>query len=154
MVAVPAIFIVFLIALPLVGGKGERSPLRRPWSIVLVIFLVGGIGYYWHQGVLAPWSPRMDAPPLPESVVGVSSGPIADGAKVFYDKGCEFCHLVSGYGGIRGPDLSDAGDRLTRAEMVTRIYSGATNMPSYSNNLTSDELNALLDFPAIAASRL
>lgn len=146
MVAVPAIFIVFLIALPLVGGKGERSPLRRPWSIVLVIFLVGGIGYYWHQGVLAPWSPRMDAPPLPESVVGVSSGPIADGAKVFYDKGCEFCHLVSGYGGIRGPDLSDAGDRLTRAEMVTRIFSGAVNMPSYSNNLTSDELNVLLDF--------
>ncbi len=145
-VAVPAIFILFLIALPLVAPKGERSPLRRPWSIVLVIFMVSAIGYYWHEGVLAPWSPHMDAPPLPESVVGVSSGPIADGAKVFYDKGCEFCHRISGYGGIRGPDLSDSGDRMTRAEMVTRLYSGAANMPSYSNNLTPQELNTLLDF--------
>ena len=50
---------------------------------------------------------------LPASVVGVASGPIADGARVFYDKGCEYCHIVSGYGGIRGPDLSDAGDRMS-----------------------------------------
>jgi ubiquinol-cytochrome c reductase cytochrome b subunit len=145
-VAVPLIFVIFLVALPLVAGNGERSPIRRPWSIVLVIFLVATIGYYWHQGMTAPWSPHMDAPPLPESVVGVSSGPIADGAKIFYEKGCEFCHLVSGYGGIRGPDLSDAGDRMTRAEMITRIYSGAANMPSYSNNLKPDELNTLLAF--------
>jgi hypothetical protein len=51
--------------------------------------------------------------------------------------------------------------------MVTRIYSGAANMPSYSGNLKPDELNALLDFlqsrhraykykispPAVAGSR-
>jgi ubiquinol-cytochrome c reductase cytochrome b subunit len=166
-VVVPLAFILFLIALPLVAAQGERSPIRRPWSIVLVIFLVGTIGYYWHEGMRAPWSPRMDAPPLPESVVGVSSGPIADGARVFYDKGCEYCHVISGYGGIRGPDLSDAGDRMTRAEMITRIYSGAANMPSYANNVTPEQLNVLLAFlqsrhraykykissPAIAESR-
>ncbi|MDE3155057.1 MAG: cytochrome b N-terminal domain-containing protein [Acidobacteriota bacterium] len=142
----PLVFGLFLVFLPLLGGKGERHPLRRPWSILIVAFIVGIIGYYWHMGVLAPWSPRMDAPPLPVAVVGVASGPVADGAKVFHDKGCEFCHTVSGYGGIRGPDLSDAGDRMTRAEIATRIFSGAENMPSYTGNLTPAQLAVLLDF--------
>jgi ubiquinol-cytochrome c reductase cytochrome b subunit len=79
-------------------------------------------------------------------VVGVSSGPIADGAKVFYEKGCEYCHTISGYGGIRGPDLSYAGDLMTRAQMATRIYSGAANMPSYAGNIAPGDLNALLAF--------
>ncbi len=144
----PLAFGIFLIALPLVGRKGERSPLRRPWSILLVVFTVGLIGYYWRLGRLAPWSPRLEAQPLPVSVVGVASGPIADGAKVFYAKGCEYCHLISGYGGIRGPDLSYAGDRMTRAQMATRVFSGAVNMPSYVGNMSSEDLNALLTFLA------
>lgn len=98
--------------------------------MVVVIFVVVMVAYYSHQGNLAPWSPRLDAPPLPVAVVGVPTGPIAGGAKVFYDKGCEFCHTVSGLGGIRGPDLSFVGDRLTRDQMATRIFSGAANMPS------------------------
>jgi ubiquinol-cytochrome c reductase cytochrome b subunit len=99
-------------------------------------------------GIRAPWSPRLDAPPLPASAVGVASGPIADGARVFYDKGCEYCHTVSGYGGIRGPDLSDAGDRMSPAQMATRIFSGAENMPSYRGNLKPEELASLLAFLA------
>ncbi len=79
-------------------------------------------------------------------MVGVASGPVADGAKLFFDKGCEFCHRVSGYGGIRGPDLSDAGDRMTREQVATRLYSGAANMPSYSHDLTPEQLSALLEF--------
>jgi ubiquinol-cytochrome c reductase cytochrome b subunit len=142
----PAVFGLFLILLPFFGGKGERHPLRRPWSILIVVFIVTIIGYYWRMGVTAPWSPRMDAPPLPAAVVGVTSGPIADGARVFHQKGCEYCHLVSGYGGIRGPDLSDAGDRMTRAEIATRIFSGAQNMPSYTGNISPQDLTALLDF--------
>ena len=83
---------------------------------------------------------------LPAQVVGVTDGLVADGARVFHDKGCENCHTVSGYGGIRGPDLTYAADTMTPAQMTTRIYSGATNMPSYNGNLTSDQLSALLAF--------
>ncbi len=54
--------------------------------------------------------------------------------------------MVSGYGGIRGPDLSDAGDRMSPAQIATRIFSGAENMPSYRGELTSEELNSLLAF--------
>jgi ubiquinol-cytochrome c reductase cytochrome b subunit len=88
----------------------------------------------------------MDAPPLPVTVIGTGSGPVADGARVFYEQGCEYCHKVSGYGGIRGPDLTDAGDRLTGDQMLTRIYSGAANMPSYARRLTRDDLSVLLAF--------
>lgn len=142
----PALFIATLILLPLVAGKGERSPIRRPWSFFIVAFIIFMIAYYGAVGKLAPWSPRMDASPLSVQVVGSGSGPVADGAKVFHDKGCEYCHLVSGYGGIRGPDLTYAGDTMTPAQMTTRIYSGGTNMPSYNGNLTPDQLSALLAF--------
>jgi Cytochrome c. len=97
-------------------------------------------------GHVAPWSPRMEAEPLPAQVVGSMSGPVAEGARVYHYKGCLYCHAISGYGGIRGPDLTYAGDMMTPAQMTTRIYSGGTNMPSYNGNLTSDELSTLIAF--------
>jgi ubiquinol-cytochrome c reductase cytochrome b subunit len=112
----------------------------------VVVFAIVMVAYYSHEGYLAPWAPRLNAPRLPPQVVGVTTGPVAAGANVFYDKGCEFCHTVSGYGGIRGPDLSFVGDRLIRDQIATRIFSGATNMPSYSGKLTQQELNDLLSF--------
>lgn len=144
----PILFGLFLILVPLLGGRGECSPLRRPWSILIIAFVVVTIGHYWIVGIRAPWSPRLDAPPLPASVVGAASSPIADGARVFYDKSCEYCHTISGYGGIRGPDLSDAGDRMGPAQIATRIVSGAENMPSYRENLKPEELASLLAFLA------
>jgi ubiquinol-cytochrome c reductase cytochrome b subunit len=142
----PLVFGLFLVLLPFVAPRGERHPLRRPWSIFIVVCILATMAYYSRMGHLAPWSPRMDAPPLPPEVVGSTTGPAADGARVFYDKGCEFCHEVSGYGGIRGPALTDAGDRLTRDQMLTRILSGAENMPSYTGNLTPIQLESLLVF--------
>jgi len=142
----PLFFGLFLILVPILGGRGERSPLRRPWSILIIASVIVIIAHYWAEGIRAPWSPRLESPPLPASVVGVTSGPVADGARVFYEKGCEYCHTVSGYGGIRGPNLSDAGDRLTPAQMATRIFSGAENMPSYRGELTEEQLSSLLTF--------
>ncbi len=142
----PVLFGVVLIFLPFVAWKGNRSPLRRPWSIVITAFILFMIGYYGTVGYVAPWSPRMDAPVLPEKVVGAASGPIAEGAKVFHDKGCLYCHKMDGYGGLRGPDLSYVGDHLNAAQITTRIYGGAENMPSYNGNMTPEQLETLLDF--------
>jgi len=142
----PALFGATLILLPLVAGKGERSPIRRPWSFAVVAFTVFMISYFGYIGHVAPWSPRMEAAVLPVQVIGVTEGPIVEGARVFHDKGCEYCHMISGYGGVRGPDLTFAGDTMTPAQMTTRIYSGATNMPSYNGNLTTDQLSVLLAF--------
>lgn len=116
------------------------------FGLLVIAFIVFMIAYYGTVGHVAPWSPRMDAPPLPAGVVGTTNGPIADGAKVFHDKGCEFCHKISDYGGVRGPDLTYAGDRMTPEQMETRIYSGAPNMPSYTGNITQQQLSDLLAF--------
>ncbi|MGH9470469.1 MAG: cytochrome b N-terminal domain-containing protein, partial [Terriglobia bacterium] len=142
----PLFLVVFLVALPLVAGKGERSPLKRPWSFAVVAFVIFLIAFFGTKGHVAPWSPRMNAPELPVSVVGTATGPVASGAKVFHDKGCEYCHTIAGYGGLRGPDLTYAADRMTAAQMETRIYSGATNMPSYNGNITTQQLSDLIAF--------
>lgn len=142
----PLLFGGAIVLLPLLAPRGERSPLKRPWSLVVVATVVIVIAHFWRVGILAPWSPRFEAKPLPPQIVGTTTGPVAVGARVFYDKGCEYCHTISGYGGIRGPDLTTAGDRMTREQAATRIFSGAANMPSYVGTITPAELEALLDF--------
>jgi len=142
----PLTFALLLIFLPFVANRGERSPLRRPWSLVIVAAIVLTVYHFGRLGASAPWSPRLEAVPLPTSVVGTNAGPVAVGAKVFYDKACEFCHTVDGYGGIRGPDLSDAGDRMNGDQITTRIYSGAPNMPSYRGNMSEADLASLIAF--------
>jgi ubiquinol-cytochrome c reductase cytochrome b subunit len=142
----PLLFAVLLLSLPFIANRGERSPLRRPWSMVAVATILVVIFYFGRLGVRAPWSPRLEAERLPAAVVGTEVGPVAQGAKVFYNKGCEFCHLVDGHGGIRGPDLSDAGDRMTGEQMTTRIFSGAANMPSYRGNMSPEDLSSLIAF--------
>jgi ubiquinol-cytochrome c reductase cytochrome b subunit len=142
----PLVFGLALILLPFAAPAGERSPVRRPWAIAIVAAIVFVIARYWVIGIAAPWSPRFDTRPLPASIVRATTPEVQLGAALFYSKGCQYCHLVSGQGGIRGPDLTDAGDRMTPQQMKTRIYSGATNMPSYTNILRPGELDALVAF--------
>ena len=142
----PLLFGLALILLPLVAPAGERSPLRRPWAIAVVAAIVFIIAHYWSIGIVAPWSPRFDTKPLQASVVLSTDPDVQQGAALFYSKGCQYCHLISGHGGIRGPDLTYAGDRMTPEQMKTRIYSGATNMPSYTKILQPAEVEALVAF--------
>lgn len=142
----PLIFGLALILLPLVAPRGERAPLRRPWSIAVVAAIVFIIGHYWSVGIVAPWSPRFDTRPLPPEVVGAATPEVLRGASLFYLKGCQYCHLVAGHGGIRGPDLTLAGDRMTPEQMKTRIYSGAANMPSYTTILKPGEVADIVAF--------
>lgn len=142
----PLLLGVVLFLLPLVANRGERHPLRRPWALGSVLMIVVTIGVLWRLGVLAPWSPDFSAPPLPQAVIGPTSGPVPDGAQLFHQKGCEFCHTVAGYGGHRGPDLTEVGDRLSADQMTIRIVNGATNMPAYGSDLTPQQLDQLVAF--------
>jgi ubiquinol-cytochrome c reductase cytochrome b subunit len=146
MILAPLIAGLALILLPFLFGKGERSPRRRPWAIAGVLMVVLMISSLWYVGAKSPWSPNFDAQPLPANVVGIETGPVADGARFFHDKGCLNCHLIESYGGRRGPNLSGVGGRLSRSDMVIRIVNGGQNMPAFGNNLTPEQLNDLVAF--------
>ncbi|HEY1765153.1 MAG TPA: cytochrome b N-terminal domain-containing protein [Opitutaceae bacterium] len=146
MIVAPLAAGFILILAPLLGSKGERHWSRRPWSIGVVVMAWLMIGSLWIVGARSPWSPNFEAKPLSVAVVGTDTGPIAHGARLFYDHACLNCHLVDGYGGRRGPDLSLVGDRLTRMDIVIRILNGGNNMPAFGNMLKPEEVDDLVAF--------
>ncbi len=136
----------FIFCAPLLSNKGERSARRRPWAIGIVVLTVMIVGSFWILGARSPWSPRFDLPHLPAQVVGASSGPVAEGARLFHDKGCLECHLVAGHGGRRGPDLTTIGDLLSPENLTIRIANGGTNMPAFGGTLSATDLGNLVTF--------
>ena len=146
MVFGPLLAGIVLILLPFLFNRGERSPRRRPWAVASVVMIVTMVGSLWVAGVHSNWSPNFNAQPLPPKVVGVTSGPVFEGAVVFHAKGCLNCHLISSYGGRCGPDLTTVASRLTPEQMILRIANGGVNMPAYAGNLTPQQMDELVAF--------
>ncbi len=142
----PVILGLILILLPIINNAGERSPFRRPWAIVIVIFIVTTVASLWHIGLKAPWSPAFNTKPLTTEVVGNVDPSAKTGADLFYKKACIYCHSISGHGGTRGPSLTDVGDRLTENEIIIRIAIGGGNMPAFGGILTNNEIRELVHF--------
>jgi ubiquinol-cytochrome c reductase cytochrome b subunit len=137
---------VLLFAAPFLSNRGERSALRRPWAIGIVVLAVVMIGSLWALGAQSPWSPNFDAAPLSAAVIKSSDPTVVQGARLLHDKGCLNCHFVHESGGRRGPDLSVVGDRLRRADLIIRISNGGRNMPSFASKLAPRELDAIVAF--------
>ena len=146
MILMPVLLGMLLLIIPVLNHKGERAASRRPWAIAVVCLSVIMIGSLWIEGQQSPWSPNFQALPLSEKVVGTTSGPVFQGAQLFHDKACLNCHLIQGYGGRRGPDLTHIADKLTHDNMVIRIVNGGNNMPAFGSSLKPQELDALVAF--------
>jgi ubiquinol-cytochrome c reductase cytochrome b subunit len=141
----PLLFGAFILLVPF-ANRGERSFRRRPWAPMLVIFIWTTIAVFWLAGERADWSPDFSAKPLPATVVGQVPPDAVEGARLFYEKGCEFCHAISGYGGKRGPDLTQVGGRMTQDQIAARITNGSARMPAYARSLSPAQVQALTAF--------
>lgn len=142
----PVVVFGGLLALPLFSNKGERAPSKRPWAVAILVFAFVSWVVLTIYGFKAPWSPHFGARPLPESVVGASSGPVFEGSRIFFNKGCLYCHDIAGHGGHRGPELTRIGELLTRDQLIIRINNGGTNMPAFAGNITRKQLDELVAF--------
>ncbi len=102
-------------------GSGERGRLESEESVRALI----------HSGIPDAGMPAFDVPEpeLSQLVAFVRSrvtpardnmpaGDASAGAAFFFGEGrCAECHSMRGRGGVTGPDLSDAGEKMTLAEM-------------------------------------
>ncbi|GIW06545.1 MAG: cytochrome b [Dehalococcoidia bacterium] len=140
------LFFIGLFILPLLANRGERSWKMRPWAVGIVCVIVTGVGALTVYGLQAPWSPDFATQPLSAEVVGATTGPVANGAQLFHEKGCHYCHRIAGSGGQRGPDLTTIGDKLSENELIWRIANGGVNMPSFAGTLTQHELREIVAF--------
>jgi ubiquinol-cytochrome c reductase cytochrome b subunit len=144
-VAGPLVFGAILLLLPL-ANRGARSVRERPLAAVLVVFMWTVILTFWFAGHRADWSPNFEVPPLPATVVRSTDPAITEGARLFHEKGCEFCHAIEGYGGKRGPDLSDVRSRMAPDQIAARITNGSPSMPAYARMLTPEQVRMLVAF--------
>jgi ubiquinol-cytochrome c reductase cytochrome b subunit len=142
----PLVVILGLLFLPLVSNKGDRAPSRRPWAIAVVVTSVTVLVVLTIYGAKAPWSPNFAARPIADSIPIAGDAGIRQGAQVFFNKGCIYCHEVNGDGGQRGPNLSRVGDRLNGDQLIIRINNGGHNMPAFAGRITHDELTTLVAF--------
>jgi ubiquinol-cytochrome c reductase cytochrome b subunit len=146
MILAPAVIGTFLLAGPLLNRRGERAPSRRPWAIAVVLLSVIMIGSLWIAGATSPWSPNFHPEPLTPQIIGATSGPVFEGAHLFEEKGCLNCHLISGHGGRRGPELTYIANKLTADNMTIRIVNGGVNMPAFGPALKPEEVSDLVAF--------
>ena len=142
----PVCVAVALLAVPFVMNRGERSIRRRPWAVAIVVLALASTTALTIEAFKEPWTPDFSAEPLTASIIGATTGPVYHGAQAFNTKGCLFCHTVSGHGGKRGPDLTDASDRLTYDQIVIKVMNGGYDMPSYAGNLSPQQLQDLTAF--------
>ncbi len=141
----PILVIFGLLALPFFSNKGERSPIRRPWAILGSICVVVFVLSLLFIGLKEPWSPDFDTRPL-TGITKFQEPELKAGAVLFYNKGCQYCHQIDKNGGHVGPDLSQIGRSLTKAQLELKIINGSPDMPAFGGIISKEELNTLSDF--------
>jgi len=146
MVYLPLLLVGMMILLPLAFGRGARTLRRRPWAVVVVGVSLTAFGVLTELGSRAPWVMDFETRPLTAAEVGVSQGPVWEGAQLFHERGCQYCHVAAGRGGAYGPEMDGLLRRLPREVVTTRIVQGFGNMPGYRGILSSAELAAILTF--------
>jgi ubiquinol-cytochrome c reductase cytochrome b subunit len=146
LVYLPIGFFIFLLILPLIANRGERHPSKRPFAIIGMSLVVGLFIMLTVVGLRAPWVPDYETQPLQAAELGTEEPRILEGAMVFHERGCQYCHQIHGEGGSWGPDLTDVSSRMGSEQIAVRIVQGIGNMPAYQDILTTEEVDLLVEF--------
>lgn len=146
MVYLPLLAIAAMAALPLFFRKGQRSPRSRPWAVFGVALTVTTFGVLTELGARSPWVMDFETRPLAAGELSGAGRMELEGARLFHERGCQYCHTVEGRGGAYGPALDDVLRRLPPEIVTLRIVQGFGDMPGYRGTLSREELNAILSF--------
>lgn len=149
----PLLVFPMLMAVPLLFPVGDRSLRRRPWAILAVAMALLLWGSLTAAGARAHWIPDFETEPVPPALLGDAPAEVVEGAALFHERGCQYCHVVFDRGGVYGPDLTAAPLLLSREELAIRILMGVGNMPAYQDILEPGELRRILAWIDWASER-
>jgi ubiquinol-cytochrome c reductase cytochrome b subunit len=132
---VPAMFVFFLIIVPLIDRRPERNPFRRPIAMACLILYAGTVLALTIIGHLSPGFARIPEtkgakPSAQEAAAPQVSSEVARGKELFESTGCKNCHMVHGMGGSVGPEL--AGPTLkgkSRQWLMEQITNSRAHFP-------------------------
>ena len=135
-VALPGLFVLFLLLLPFLDRGPKRHPFDRPFLTglgALGLLVVGGLTAAGFRSPLVNPIKSMD--PL-----------VVSGRRIYRDMNCAYCHKIHGKGGIVGPELEKvAGNEsiewLEKHFRNPRSVVPGSKMPQL--NLLPDEIAAL-----------
>jgi ubiquinol-cytochrome c reductase cytochrome b subunit len=172
--AIPTVFIVLLLAVPIIDRHPERNPFRRPFamaclvaylSVLAVLSIIGYLSPGLAQmQIAAPASSRQSSSPLPQESPGKMEAQIqlspgaSKGEELFKSQGCIGCHKVRGRGGSVGPELS--GDTLkdrSRQWLMDQIRNPASHFPNSImppfKGLSNEQLDDLVSYLVSISNR-
>lgn len=138
-IVVPTLWLVALIALPIIDRRKERRPSRRPVAMaamVLTAITLLSFSYLGSQSGKETGGPE-----------GISAEQMEmPGYAVLFEGGafetCQSCHMLGGAGnGGPGPDLSEVGTRYDSADELTGVMANGIGaaMPVKGGATLTDE---------------
>jgi mono/diheme cytochrome c family protein len=143
---------------------GQMPAGAPPSGDGLLAWLVGGlvVGLVLLAGVLVAYKVGYDhgrdsvgaapAETQPTETQPTETQPAApDGATVFADAGCSSCHTLSAAGatGTVGPNLDEL--RPTQDQVVSIVTNGQGAMPSFADQLSPEEIQAVATYVSSSA---
>ncbi|MGE0026501.1 MAG: cbb3-type cytochrome c oxidase subunit I [Thermoleophilia bacterium] len=119
------------------------SPALQGFVMVLTLLALGGLAAAgWAIGSRNQEANAAFLPAVEQPAPGASPQ-MAAGQQVFVDNGCGSCHSLSAAGatGTVGPNLDQA--KPSEALVVDRVTNGLGGMPSFSAQLTPEQIQAV-----------
>lgn len=69
-----------------------------------------------------------------------------EGAQLFHDKGCTYCHGTDAQGTDKAPSLANIRKKLNAQQVQSQITNGGQKMPRFGDSLSKDEIEELVEF--------